>query len=247
MYQKYQKCALKIISVSQTLITSIAYAANPASKEYVDQKAAYLQATANAIQTQINTLQTQINTLKTIPAVAHPVGSCYGGGVVYYASSDANAPAGQRGLIAAPTDALSSTTMQWQSGGSTTVTPTPQKTYFTGEANTNAIRSAIGIFPAASAANSYTVDGDTCTACTSWYLPSQDELATLYAQSTSSIALGDTTFWSACGGSTPGAVSYWSSTQGTLSSQAFSVNFLTGIVTTSTNSSNFRVRAVRAF
>lgn len=240
MHQKVRECFFKILSIILAFMTLTTYAANPATKEYVNQQAATLQATALG-------LQTQINTLSIIPAVAHPVGSCYGGGVVYYSSTDVNAPAGQKGLIAAPTDALSSTTMAWQSGGSTTVTPTPQKTYFTGETNTNAILSTIGIFPAASAANSYTVDGDTCTACTAWYLPSQDELATLYAQSTSSIALGNTTFWSACGGSTPGAASYWSSTQGTLNSQAFSVNFLTGIVTTSTNSSNFRVRAVRAF
>lgn len=223
----------KIICVLFSPSVSVCMANTPASKTDVDAAAA--------------ALQSQIDNLNTIPSVAHPVGSCYGGGVVFYANNDANAPAGQRGLIAAPTDALSSTTMAWQSGGSTTVTPTPQKTYFTGEVNTNAILSTIGIFPAASAANSYTVDGDTCTACTSWYLPSQDELATLYAQSTSSIALGNTTFWSACNGSTPGSVSYWSSTQGTLNSQAFSVSFLTGIVTTSTNSSNFRVRPVRAF
>lgn len=241
----------KSICVMLSLSASICLAAKPASTADVDAAAARLQAQINTINNvllaQINTFRAQVSALNTIPAVAHPVGSCYGGGVVYYASSDANAPAGQRGLIAAPTDALSSTTMAWQSGGSTTVIPTPQKTYFTGETNTNAILSTIGIFPAASAANSYTADGDTCTACTSWYLPSQDELATLYAQSTSSIALGDTTFWSACSGSTPASSSYWSSTQGTLNSQAFSVNFLTGIVTTSTNSSNFRVRAVRAF
>ena len=57
-------------------------------------------------------------------------------------------------LIAAPTDALSSTTMPWQSGSTT---PTPQKTYFTGEANTNAILTNVGTFPAASAANGHTV------------------------------------------------------------------------------------------
>lgn len=248
MSQKYKKNVLQIIGVSHVLITSVAYAANPASKEYVDQKAANLTATGTGLQTQINTMQTQINALNAIPAIAHPVGSCYGGGVVYYATSDANAPAGQRGLIAAPTDAqyLSLFIMVWQSTGSTTVST--KKTYFTGESNTNTILETPGTFPAALAANSYTVDGDTCTACTSWYLPSQDELTTLYAQSTSSIALGDTTFWSACGGSTPGLVNYWSSTQGVLNSQAYSMSFLSGNTQpSSTNTSNFHVRAVRAF
>lgn len=239
----------KSIGVVLSLTASIGLAANPASTADVDAAAARLQ---NQINTINNVLLTQLNALNTIPAVAHPVGSCYGGGVVYYASSDANAPAGQRGLIAAPTDAQyqGSTTMAWQSGASTTVSPAPQKTYFTGEANTNAILSTIGTFPAANAANGYTVDGDSCSSCTSWYLPSQDELATLYAQSTSSIALGNTTFWSACNGSTPVAATYWSSTQGALNSQAYSANFLNGSVTTSpTNNppSALRVRAVRAF
>ena len=213
----------KSICVLLSLSASVSLAAKPASTADVDAAAARLQTQIdtinNVLLTQVNALKAQINALNTIPAVAHPVGSCFGGGVVYYASSDANAPAGQRGLIAAPTDALSSSTMAWESGGPTTVTPTPQKTYFTGEANTNAFFSTVGNFPAASAANSYTSDGDTCTECTSWYLPSQDELATLYAQSTSSIALGNTTFWSACSGSTPASSSYWSSTQGTLNSQ----------------------------
>ena len=231
----------KSICVLLSLSASVSLAAKPASIADVDAAAAQLQA-------QIDTINTQVDTLKSIPAVAHPVGSCFGGGVVYYASSDANAPAGQRGLIAAPTDALSSSTMAWQSGAATTVTPPLQKIYFSGEANTNAIMSTIGIFPAAYAANSYTTDDGECAECTSWYLPSQDELATLYAQSTSSIALvGDESFWSLCSGSTPGPFSYWSSTQGTLNSQAFSVSFSSGIVITSPSSSNFRVRAVRAF
>lgn len=231
----------KSICVLLSLSASVSLAAKPASTADVDAAAAQLQA-------QIDTINTQVDTLKSIPAVAHPVGSCFGGGVVYYASSDANAPAGQRGLIAAPTDALSSSAMTWQSGGSTTVTPVPKKTYFTGEANTNAIISTSGTFPAADAANRYTTDGSECAECTSWYLPSQDELATLYAQSTSSIALvGDESFWSLCSGSTPGPFSYWSSTQGTSSSLAFGVNFSTGIVIPITSSSSFRVRAVRAF
>lgn len=233
MRQKVREWFSKIVSIILTLITSTTYAANCASKEYVDQQAAGLQA--------------QINTLSTIPAVAHPVGSCYGGGVVYYASTDANAPAGQRGLIAAPTDAqyLGSFNITWQQTGSTTVST--KKTYFTGESNTNTILATPDTFPAAIAANSYTVDGDTCTACTSWYLPSQDELVTLYAQSTSSIALGDTTFWSACNGTTPGSITnFWSSTQNA-SNTAFSVSFSNGTVNSSSSSFTFHVRAVRAF
>lgn len=177
---------------------------------------------------------------------ATKVGDCLGGGVVFYVSSDTNAPDGQKGLIAAPTDAdyMGSSMMSWQQGGTTTVSTT--KTYFTGETNTNTILAEAGIFPAATAANAYTVTGDDCTNCTAWYLPSQHEIATLYIQSTSSIALGNTTFWSACNGTTPALSNFWSSTQNTAST-VFSVSFLTGIVTSSSNASTFRVRAVRAF
>lgn len=224
---KKSLCALFSLSVSTAM------AITPASTADVDTAAAKL--------------QSQINSLNSIPAIAHPVGSCYGGGVVFYATSDANAPAGQRGLIAAPTDAqyLGSFIAAWQTGS---VAITTAKTYFTGDSNTTTILSTPGTFPAASAARAYSVEGDTCTECTSWYLPSQNELATLYAQSTSSIALGDTTFWSACNGSTPGIVSYWSSSQlaGNVNF-AFAVNFNNGAVTSTVNSSPQRIRAVRAF
>lgn len=221
----------KSICVLLSLSASVSLAAKPASTADVDAAAARL--------------QTQIDVLKSIPAVAHPVGSCYGGGVVYYVNSDANAPAGQRGLIAAPTDASSGAV--WEQGGTTSITTL--KTYFTGESNTNTIlATSPGTFPAATAAKDYTVAGDTCAECTSWYLPSQNELATLYAQSTSSIALGDTNFWSACGGMTPVSTIYWSSTQNDAST-AFFVNFLSGFVITAPTggTSSFRVRAVRAF
>lgn len=218
----------KSICVLLSLSASVSLAAKPASTADVDAAAARL--------------QTQIDVLKSIPAVAHPVGSCYGGGVVYYVNSDANAPAGQRGLIAAPTDASSGAV--WEQGGSTSITTL--KTYFTGESNTNTIVNTSGTFPAATAANNYTVAGDTCAECTSWYLPSQNELATLYAQSTSSIALGDTNFWSACGGMTP-VGGYWSSTQNNVSS-AFAVFFSNGSVSIQhTAALSFPVRAVRAF
>lgn len=233
----------KSIFVWLSLSASICFAAKPASTADVDAAAARLQTQIDTIN---NVLLTQVNALNTIPAVAHPVGSCYGGGVVYYSSSDANAPAGQRGLIAAPTDAqyLSSFTMPWQVGS---ITVSTKKTYFTGGSNSNAILATPGTFPAATAANNYTVDSDTCTECTSWYLPSQDELATLYAQSTSSIALGNTTFWSACNGTAPGAITgFWSSTQNNTNT-AFAVLFSSGSVLSNPNSNNFHVRAVRAF
>lgn len=225
-----------------SLSASISFAVKPASTADVDAAAAQLQ-------TQINAINEVIN---SIPAVAHPVGSCYGGGVVYYASSDPNAPAGQRGLIAAPTDAqyLNSFNIAWQTAPGPTVNT--QKTYFTGESNTDAILGAGRTFPAAIAANSYTIEGDTCTECTNWYLPSQNEIATLYAQSTSSIALGNTTFWSACNGTTPGSTtSFWSSTYNTPSS-VFAVHFISGSVSGQSNDPGnpanlLHVRAVRAF
>lgn len=68
-------------------------------------------------------------------------------------------------------------------------------------------------YPAANAAHNYSYGNDTCADCTGWYLPSQAELVTLQAQSTSSIALGDATFWTKCNaGQGPSAELYWSST-----------------------------------
>lgn len=190
-------------------------------------------------------LQSQINPLNSIPVIAHPVGSCYGGGVVFYASSNPNAPVGQRGLIAAPTDAqyLGSFTAAWLTSATLVSTA---RTYFTGESNTNNILSTPGTFPAATAARAYSVTGDTCTECTPWYLPSQSELSTMYTQSTSEINIGHTTFWTACGGLAPEPTFYWSSTQGS-AAFSFPVNFATGSITSVAANSLQRIRAVRAF
>ena len=130
----------------------------------------------------------------------HPVGSCYGGGVVFYVTSG-----GQHGLIAALSDAASP--LAWDTTGLAVVTTQAQ--YFTGLANTTTIlnTSTAGSFPAAAAASSYAT-AETCSTCTVWYLPAQEELSTLYSQANFSGA----SLWTNCAGTAPSAI-YWSSTQ----------------------------------
>ena len=226
MKLKQDVCGL-ILSV----IVPASFAGTPATTQYVDG--------------QFTQIQSQINTINSNPAIAHPVGSCYGGGVVYYVNTTPGAGAHQHGLIVAPSNA--STGAAWQTGGPTTIVTA--STYFTGESNTSTILRTAGTFPAATAANDYTVTGDTCAACTSWYLPSQEELATLYAQSVSSIALGNPTFWTKCGGAAPTINTYWSSTQQTGGGPIFvwAMDNIAGYVGTFPPSDSYPVRAVRAF
>lgn len=225
----------KSICVLLSLSSSVCMAATPASTADVDAAAAVL--------------QTQVDTLNAIPAVAHPVGSCYGGGVVYYVNPNASAPAGQRGLIAALTDAPSggpSQTYAWDTDVNTgTGTVTTSALYFAGLTNTANILNGVPINPstkaqAATAANAYNT-ASTCSTCTAWYLPSQDELATLYFQSTNI-----TDFGGACTGYAPTTNIYWSSTQGS-TTNAWRVSFDTGSVATGSLTNMFRVRPVRAF
>lgn len=201
---------------------------------------AHVPATIADVDAAAAVLQTQVNTLNAIPAVAHPVGSCYGGGVVYYVNPDANAPTGERGLIVSLTDAAG--TYEWGPNPTAPEINTSAE-YFTGLQNTTTIveASSTRSFPAANAANAYT-STQTCDTCTPWYLPAQDELATLYFQSTNV-----TNFGVACGGYTaPAAAGYWSSTQ-VAPSSAWFVGFDFGFVTTAGLTNAFRVRPVRAF
>ena len=214
-------------------ITPICYASSPASKQYID--------------AQVTSLRAQI---ASIPGVAHPVGSCYGGGVVYYVNTSSPG-AQQHGLIASPTDANAGNNAAWVSRGILTTIIASGSTYFTGEANTNLILDAINpnislSFPAAIAAVEYNVPGDSCPACTGWYLPSQEELVTLYAQATSSIALGNANFWANCKGTSPQSQNYWSSTQ-RVSNTAWYVFFQDGSTTSQSITRSYYVRSVRAF
>ncbi len=182
-------------------------AKNPASTTYVDQQIAKAKASLLAL----------INA----NSVAHPVGSCYGGGVVIYVNTAPGTPAQHQGLIAALTDA-SANPLEWDTTGNTPVITAAQ--YFTGRANTAVMAiPPSGIFQAAEAAVAYNaVVTKTCSTCTDWYLPSQDELMAMYTQSNSS----NPTFWTNCSGMSPTAAIYWSSTQvNGDSTKAWSVDF----------------------
>jgi len=180
--------------------------------------------------------------------IPHPVGSCYGGGVVFYVNKEPNPTAGRQGLIAALQD-VPDTQLNWDPSGNTEVKGT-SSSYFTGKNNTANILNTINdipnpgnkTWPAAQAASEYTTS-ETCPTCTSWYLPSQDELATLYFQSTNFKG-----FWTnpSCTGTSPSPQLYWSSTQFE-SNTAWYVDFNSGRVLYYPTVGPFSVRAVRAF
>lgn len=180
--------------------------------------------------------------------IPHPVGSCYGGGVVFYVNKEPNSPAGQQGLIAALQD-VPDVQLNWDPSGGTEVVGT-SASYFTGQNNTANILNTVNdtpnpgnkTWPAAQAASAYTTS-DTCPTCTAWYLPSQGELATLYFQSTNFKS-----FWTnpGCTGTPPNPELYWTSTQFE-SNTAWYVDFNSGRVLYYPTVGPFSVRTVRAF
>ena len=134
----------------------------PASKEYVDQL--------------FTAFQKEIDALTPI----YSVGSCYGGGVIFYVNPNPNAAAGQRGLIAALDDLPDTDGYGWANNSYSTVIGT-SNFLFQGLTNSTIILATTGTFPAAQAATDY-VTLQNCTTCTSWYLPSVGELNTLILQ-----------------------------------------------------------------
>ncbi len=192
------------------------------------------------------------------PALAHPVGSCYGGGVVFYVNKEPNPPAGQQGLIAALNDVYPGT-LAWD-GAAPPADATYVRTassYFTGLDNTHRILNTVNNYPnpgdktwpAAQYASQYTTS-ETCPTCTAWYLPSQDELATLYFQS-----VNFKNFWNnaSCVGTAPDGT-YWSSSQLSQSRKtamqlymAWQVTFNSGLVINTPTFGGAEVRAIRAF
>ncbi len=167
----------------------------------------------------------------------HHIGDCYGGGVVFYIHKDTHAPAGQRGLISAPTDTVGSFNWDIQAGGQDV--PKTQAPLFTGTKNTQSIIAKVGKnrAQAASAATNYAYGS-----YHDWYLPSQHELSTMYFSSLTSGA----NFWKKCGATAPSAATYWSSTQHG-ASDAWAVSFAGGIVVVAKKNNPLMVRAVRAF
>jgi len=217
-----------LTAVILSLVVPTSMSANPASTAYVDTKFAGIQA--------------QIDAINANPSVPHPVGSCYGGGVVFYVNTDPNAQAGQRGLIAALNDAGSSATYSWDATGAVSGTDATATAYFTGYSNTQTlITYASSVTQAAWAANNYSGGG-----VSDWYLPAQNELMTMYTQWNNSL---NKTLFTNCGGTNPSAVTpYWSSSQVEVNpGTAWFVSFGPGIVFTRNTDIQFLVRAVRAF
>ena len=170
----------------------------------------------------------------------HPVGSCYGGGVVFYTN-------GPHGLIAALKNAsVGGPRYAWDSTNHNVAIT--DRVLFSGKTNTTNIIAAEGgadTAQAARAAASYNGNG-----YTDWYLPARDELTLLYLKTYETSA----SFWSHCGGSSPGITTYWSSTGnhftdyiGRAYHNAFFVNFGNALIRSYRQNHPAAVRAIRAF
>ena len=215
---------LRIIIVVLSLLPPLCMAGNPASTSYVDQQVALAKA---ALVARIN----------SSTAIAHPVGSCYGGGVVFYVNTTPNAPVGQQGLIAALTD-VSNATYLWNTNPSSINTATA---LFTGASNTAIILQSpdgqAGNTQAAIAANGYT-EGT----YHDWYLPSQSELSQLQIQLNTT-----STLFTKCTGTNPSSANqYWSSSRYD-TDNAWYISFGNGVVYVNPVNTSYLVRAIRAF
>jgi hypothetical protein len=150
----------------------------------------------------------------------HTIGESYGGGIVFYVSSD-----GQHGLIAAVYD--QSAGIQWYNGTNTTTNAVKDDVY-AGQNNTERviINQGAGSYAAQICANfkgGYFGD---------WYLPSKYELNLLYLQKD---AVGNFT-----------NAFYWSSTENS-SDRAWSQDFNDGSQYNHYKYQTFPVRPIRAF
>ena len=161
------------------------------------------------------------------------IGDSYGGGIVAYIlqSSDPGYVSGvTKGLIVATTD--QSAGIAWITGGSTqtTLNGNTLTTIGSGQANTNFMIAQSGYTGgAAKVCDDYSNDG-----YTDWYLPSQDELAKLYAMK----VLGFGGFANDY---------YWSSTEHSIGTYAWLQYFADGGQHPISKAFERPVRAVRSF
>lgn len=232
---------IKAILNTAVSVVTTSSGKNPVSMDYVNQ--------------QVTAAQAALTELIKTSTVTHPVGSCYGGGVVFYVDTSPQAAPGRQGLIAALDDAeLSNVSLlSWDVANSSWPVFTDTQ-YFTGNANTDLILTTIGSnAQAAEAAFSYnTVVTETCNTCSKWYLPSQDELMTLFSQADSTPSI-----WTNanCVGNAPTQTNYWSSTQVymTPTSNALWVAFnlasgmFNGAVAGAPTNTLYAVRAIKSF
>ena len=212
-----------VITIVLPWFSITCFAANPASTNYVDTRIALAKTELAAV-------------INSNPGVAHPVGSCYGGGVVFYVNTTPGAPVGTQGLIAALGD-LSSTS-SWYTGNISTIVTSIN--LFTGASNTDAIvNQTYGNTSAAYQAKNYT-DG----VYHNWYLPSANEIAVL-----ASLNNFNTSLFTHCGGTAlSSGNSYWSSSQySDNSNQAFFMNLNGDVYPADDFNPQYLIRAIRAF
>lgn len=203
------------------MVTISAYAANPASKDYVDQ--------------QDQKLQIQINNIVSAEASGHYVGEFSQGGIIYWLDPTSTSH-NTHGLVA---DIADKGTFAW-STANTTTGATLNGAYQgqnTGTFNTAKILATPGAtYPAASACATSTSQG-----YSDWYLPSRMELALMFYEQMSitqaAIANGGSGFVFAI---------YWSSTENNVST-AGNFNFSNGVQSSDTKNLNQNVRCIRAF
>lgn len=156
------------------------------------------------------------------------VGTTFRGGKVAYIlqSGDPGYIAGEvHGIIAAPTD--QSTYIYWGCYSTTTMVGGTLTALGKGAANTVILDAVCGAGTAARTCANLVLNG-----YSDWYLPSRDELQKLYINR---IAIG---------GFALGF--YWSSSEAN-PSNAWNINFVTGVIGNISKGNSFFVRAIRAF
>jgi len=117
----------------------------------------------------------------------HSIGENYGGGIVFYVDET-----GQHGLIAETTD--QSTGIAWNNGVDTVTNAFGSQVY-SGQINTQRIIATQGPGSyAASACENYQVPNSAIYG--DWFLPSQNELASLYQQKTVVGGFANSYYWS---------------------------------------------------
>jgi hypothetical protein len=177
-------------------------------------------------------------TAEKIAGTRHYVGELYGGGIVFWVTSD-----GQHGLIASLADIDGGTGVQW---GANDVAVTGADNMTDGAVNTADIVAALAdsgtTNRAAQLCDSYTGGG-----FTDWYLPSNRELALLVSQDVQiDYILDNDGDGNTTGFNQENRTRYWSSTESD-NLYAWAYRFGDGYFNSHGKNLLCRVRAVRAF
>jgi hypothetical protein len=152
------------------------------------------------------------------------IGKPYQGGIIAYLDNT-----NEHGFIASINDI--ETSISWRNGGTNVLCGASGTAIGTGQANTNAIVSALGAGTyGAKSCDNYTSDG-----YNDWYLPSKEEMETMY---TNRALIGNF-----------GTGNYWTSSEYATSptSNAWYVPFINGVSEPTGKGGSLRVRAIRTF